>query len=136
MSTTHEIEPGRRIDLSSEVVGVDRADRRAGIVEQNGRGPQRIDGVTIGAPMLTGDAPHAGEVHPDGDEVLFLISGAITVRLELPEGERAVDMAAGETLVVPKGIWHRVHLREPGRLVHITPGPHGDHRPLDGGSAR
>ena len=131
MSTTHEIEPGRRIDLSCEVVGIDRADRRARIVEQEpGRPPHRTDGFTVGAPMLTSDAPHAGEVHPDGDELLFLVSGAITVTLELPGGDRIVDMSPGEALVVPKGVWHLVHLREPGRLVHITPGPNGDYRPL------
>ncbi len=133
MSTTDEIEPGQKIDLSCEVVGIDRSDRRARLVEQqNGRPPQRIDGFTVGAPMLTGDAPHAGEMHPDGDELLFLVSGAITVRLELPTGDRTVDMGPGEALVVPKGTWHRINLREPGRLVHITPGPHGDHRPLEG----
>jgi mannose-6-phosphate isomerase-like protein (cupin superfamily) len=135
MSTTREIEPGQKIDLSCEVVGIDRSDRRARLVEQqNGRPPQRIDGFTVGAPMLTGDAPHAGEMHPDGDELLFLVSGAITVRLELPGGDRTIDMGPGEALVVPKGVWHLVHLREPGTLVHITPGPHGDHRPLEGSS--
>ena len=131
MSTTHEIEPGRRIDLSREVVGFDRADRQARLVEQQpGRPPRRIDGFSVGAPMLTEDAPHAGEVHPDGDELLYMVSGRISVRLELPEGDRTVDVAAGEALVVPKGTWHLVTLREPGRLVHITPGPNGDHRPL------
>ena len=131
MSTTHEIEPGRPIDLSCEVVGFDRSDRQARLVEQQpGRPPQRIDGFSVGAPMLTEDAPHAGEVHPDGDELLYMVSGGITVRLELPEGDRSVDVAAGEALVVPKGTWHLVTLREPGRLVHITPGPNGDHRPL------
>jgi quercetin dioxygenase-like cupin family protein len=131
MATTHEIEPGRMIDLSHEVVGLDATDRRARIVEQaSGRPPHRINGYTIGAPELTADAPHDGEVHPDGDELLYLISGAVTVRLELPAGERTVELGAGDALVVPKGIWHRVTLREPGRLVHITPGPHGDHRPL------
>jgi mannose-6-phosphate isomerase-like protein (cupin superfamily) len=133
MSTTHEIEPGRPIDLSCEVVGLDGSDRRARLVEQiGGRPPERIDGFTVGAPMLTGDAPHGGEMHPDGDELLYLVSGAITVRLELPEGARTVDMGAGDALVVPQGTWHRIKLREPGRLVHITPGPHGDHRPLEG----
>ncbi len=133
MSTTHEIEAGQKIDLSCEVVGLDRSDRRARLVEQiGGRPPQRIDGFTIGAPMFTGDAPHGGEVHPDGDELLYLISGAIIVRLELAGGDRTVDLAAGEALVVPKGTWHRIHLREPGRLIHITPGPNGDHRPLEG----
>jgi hypothetical protein len=69
MSTTHEIEPGQRIDLSCEVVGLDRADRRARLVEQKkGRPPQRIDGFTVGAPMLTGNAPHAGEVIAAADE--------------------------------------------------------------------
>jgi mannose-6-phosphate isomerase-like protein (cupin superfamily) len=133
MSTTHEIEPGQRIDLSCAVVGLDRSDRRARLVDQKeGRPPERIDGFTVGAPMLTGDAPHGGEVHPDGDELLYLVSGAITVRLELPAGDRTVDIAAGEALVVPMGTWHRITLRQPGTLIHITPGPNGDHRPLEG----
>ena len=137
MSTTYEIEPGRLIDLGGEVVGIDRADRRARIVEQRPRRPPiRIDGFTVGAPMLTENAPHAGEVHPDGDELLFMVSGAISVRLELPEGDRTVEVAAGEALVVPKGIWHLVTLRAPGTLVHITPGPRGDHRPLAGASGK
>jgi mannose-6-phosphate isomerase-like protein (cupin superfamily) len=131
MATTHEIEPGRLIDLSLVVIGLDRADRRARIVEQKrGRPPERIDGLTIGAPELTGDAPHDGELHPDGDELLYLISGAVSVRLELPDGDRIVELAAGDALVVPRGTWHKITLREPGRLIHITPGPHGDHRPL------
>jgi mannose-6-phosphate isomerase-like protein (cupin superfamily) len=135
MSTSHEIQPGRRIDLSWEVVGLDRSDRRARLVDQQeGRPPERIDGLTVGAPILTGDAPHDGEIHPDGDELLYLVSGAITVRLELPEGVQTVDLAEGEALVVPKGTWHRINLREPGRLIHITPGPNGDHRPLVGPS--
>ena len=74
MTTTHEIEPGRPIDLGCEVVGL-CADRRAVLVEQQpGRAPKRIDGFTVGAPV-----------------------------------------------------------REPGRLVHITPGPNGGSRPRAGG---
>jgi mannose-6-phosphate isomerase-like protein (cupin superfamily) len=133
VATTHEIEPGRRIDLAREVVGLGRADRRARLVEQPGGPPQRIDGVTVGAPELTGDAPHDGEMHPDGDELLFLVSGAVTLKLELPEGDRLVELGAGDAVVVPQGIWHKITLREPGRLVHITPGPNGDARPLTRG---
>jgi mannose-6-phosphate isomerase-like protein (cupin superfamily) len=135
MATTHEIEPGRRIDLGREVIGLFGGDRRARLVEQvGGRAPERIDGWTIGAPELTGDAPHDGEMHPDGDELLYLISGAVTVRLELPDGEQSIELGAGDALVVPRGTWHEVALREPGRLVHVTPGPGGEHRPL--GSVR
>jgi hypothetical protein len=32
--------------------------------------------------------------------------------------------------VVPRGVWHRVLLVEPSQLLHITPGPGGEHRPL------
>jgi mannose-6-phosphate isomerase-like protein (cupin superfamily) len=132
MATTHEIEGGRRIDLAREVVGLGRSDRRARLVEQTGGPPQRIDGLTVGAPELTGDAPHDGEMHPDGDELLYLISGAVTLILELADGDRLVDLGAGDAVVVPKGVWHKITMREPGRLIHITPGPNGDARPLAG----
>jgi mannose-6-phosphate isomerase-like protein (cupin superfamily) len=130
MATTHEIEAGRRIDLAREVVGLGRSDRRARLVEQTGGPPQRIDGLTVGAPELTGDAPHDGEMHPDGDELLYLISGAVTLTLELADGDRLVDLGAGDAVVVPKGVWHKITMREPGRLIHITPGPNGGARPL------
>ncbi len=127
---TQKIEPGRRIDLTREVVGITFADRRAGIVEQEPRRPpKRIDGYSIGAPMLTGDAPHDGEMHPDGDELLYLVSGKVSVRLELPDGERTVELGGGDALVIPQGVWHLVHMLEPGQLIHITPGPSGEHRP-------
>jgi hypothetical protein len=32
---------------------------------------------------------------------------------------------------VPRGIWHRLESVEPSYLVHVTPGPHGGHRPLE-----
>jgi mannose-6-phosphate isomerase-like protein (cupin superfamily) len=132
MATTEEIRPGRRIDLTREVVGLDRSDRLARVVKQTGGPPQRIDGVTIGAPRLVGDAPHRGEMHPDGDELLYLITGAVTVRLELASGDVSVELGAGDAVVVPKGVWHKISMREPGQLIHITPGPNGDHRPLGG----
>jgi mannose-6-phosphate isomerase-like protein (cupin superfamily) len=130
MATTHEIEPGRRIDLSREVVGFDGADRRARLVEQEPRRPpKRIDGFTVGAPELRGDSPHGGEMHPDGDELLYLVSGSASLRLELPDGDRIVELHGGDAVVVPKGVWHLITTREPGRLIHITPGPNGDARP-------
>ncbi len=131
MTTTQEIQPGRRIDLTREVVGLDRADGRARLVDQvAGRPPQRIDGFTIGAPQIAGDPPHDGEMHPDGDELLYLVSGAVTVTLELSGGTTQVDLGAGDAIVVPQGVWHQITTLEPGQLIHITPGPNGDARPL------
>ena len=112
-----------------------RRDGSSAIIESSGP-PVRIDGFTVGAPLMTRSAPHRGELHPDGDELLFVISGGVDVILE--EGgdehnagvERVEAVRAGQAFVVPKGVWHRVEVREPSRLVHITPGPGGGHRPL------
>jgi mannose-6-phosphate isomerase-like protein (cupin superfamily) len=68
-------------------------------------------------------------MHPDADEVLFLISGRIDVVLEEDDAETVVEVKPGQALVVPKGVWHRVLLREPSQLLHITPGPGGEWRP-------
>jgi mannose-6-phosphate isomerase-like protein (cupin superfamily) len=116
-------------DLSSMIVGFDR-DGRASVLESPEGPPLRIDGYTVGAPRMTRNAPHNGEMHPDGDELLYLISGRVTVVLEEAGGERVVELAAGQAIVVPQGTWHRVVLAEPSHLVHITPGPGGEHRPL------
>jgi mannose-6-phosphate isomerase-like protein (cupin superfamily) len=131
ITTTHEIQPGSRIDLTPDVVGFGGAGAQARLVEQvPGRPPRRIDGYTIGAPHLTFDPPpHGGEMHPDGDELLYLVSGAATVTLELPDGTTDVDLAAGDALVIPQGTWHQVTTIEAGQLLHITPGPNGEARP-------
>ena len=117
------------IDLTSCSVGFTR-DGQATVIERRPGPPSRIDGLTVGAPSMTQAPPHAGEMHPDGDELLFLVSGRVTVLLEDAEPVRKVALLPGQAVVVPKGIWHRVVLDEPSQLVHITPGPGGEHRPL------
>jgi mannose-6-phosphate isomerase-like protein (cupin superfamily) len=97
--------------------------------------PRRIDGYTIGAiPTIEGPGPHGGEVHPDGDEFLFVVSG--TMELILDDGdervvgaEMTVLLRPGDAYIVPRGVWHRLEAVEPSYLVHVTPGPNGGHRP-------
>ena len=99
--------------------------------------PQRIDGYTIGPiPHLDGAPPHRGEVHPDGDEFLYVVSGMIELILDDgDEGavgtETKVVLRAGDAYVVPRGTWHQLETVEPTYLVHVTPGPNGGHRPLE-----
>lgn len=69
-------------------------------------------------------------MHPDGDEVLLLLSGRMDVILEEPEGPRTLELLAGQGVVVPRGVWHRVLPLEPCQLVHVPSGPGGEHRPL------
>lgn len=91
--------------------------------------PERIDGMTVGIVTMNHDAPHGGEVHPDGDEILYVISGKLRVTGD-SEPNAAIELGAGDACIVQKGEWHRVSILEPTQLIHITPGPNGEHRPL------
>lgn len=91
--------------------------------------PERIDGMTIGIVTMSHDAPHRGEVHPDGDEILYVISGRLRVTGE-SEPNAPIEMGPGQACIVRRGEWHRVNVLEKTQLIHITPGPNGDHRPL------
>ena len=91
--------------------------------------PERIDGMTAGIVTMERDPPHGGEVHPDGDEILYVISGAVRVTSDSNPGE-SLQLGPGDACIVEKGEWHKVHVLEKTQLLHITPGPNGDHRPL------
>ena len=130
MDTMREIPRGRAFDLSRETVGVERTTGRAWFMDWGNEGPPRIAGYPVGAPWIITEPPHVGEMHPDADELLYLVSGHVRVRLELEDGERDTELGPDQALIVPRGVWHRILIDEPGRLVHVTPGPGGQHRPL------
>jgi mannose-6-phosphate isomerase-like protein (cupin superfamily) len=96
---------------------------------RKGGPPERIDGMTVGIVSVDGESPHNGEVHPDGDEILYVISGKLRV-IGDSDPAAAIDLGPGEACIVRKGEWHRVVTFEPSQLLHITPGPRGDYRPL------
>src|SRR5580698_6670550 len=93
--------------------------------------PQRIDGYSIGAVLnIEGPGPHGGEVHPDGDEFLYLVSGSMELILddgdETAVGvETKVLLGPGDAYIVPCGVWHRLEAVDPSYLFHVTPGPNG-----------
>ena len=116
--------------LRDVVLGLTPERQLREVPQQPGCPPIRIDGYTIGAPLCTQNAPHDGEMHPDGDELLFVVRGRVTVVIQDAPGDRTVRLGAGEALVVPRGTWHRVDIDEPSQLLHIAPGPGGHSRPL------
>ena len=69
------------------------------------------------------------EMHPAGDELLFMLEGKATFILELPESMKEVALSAGRLLVIPKGVWHTAKVSEPARLLAITAGLGTQHRP-------
>lgn len=90
-----------------------------------------VDGYTFGVATMTENSPHDGEMHPDGDEVLYLVSGRVGVMLET-DPVQELELLPGDGLIVPQGVWHRVDILEPSRIVYLTPGPNGQYRPLPG----
>lgn len=62
------------------------------------------------------------EMHPAGDEILLLISGATAIVLKEGTTERRVRLSAGEAFIVPRGVWHCFEVSEPGDLLAITRG--------------
>ena len=131
MSITSDIPVGESFELSERTVGLERETGGAVFVTRTpGRPPNRIVGYTVQSSRLGGPSPHGGEMHPDADELLYVLSGRIRVSLELEDGERSVAATAGQAVVVPRRVWHQIHVDEPGQLLNITPGPGGQHRPV------
>jgi|SRR5580658_8185823 mannose-6-phosphate isomerase-like protein (cupin superfamily) len=120
-----------RIDTSRHSIAISRDLRMAPVANRRGP-PLRADGLCVGIADMTRDPPHAGERHPDGDEFIYILSGRVTVTVD-SSPNTSLELRPGDACIIPKGEWHRVHLLEPTRLLHITPGPNGDHRQLEAG---
>ena len=69
------------------------------------------------------------EMHPEGAEILVLLEGRLTMVLDGPAGVEEHAMAAGATLIVPAGTWHRALIAEPIRMLFLTYGAGTTHRP-------
>jgi quercetin dioxygenase-like cupin family protein len=122
----------QRIDTSRQYIAITRELKMTSHPARRGPEPC-IDGLTVGIVEMSRDAPHGGEMHPDGDELVCVLAGSVTVTIDSrPE---PITLRAGEACLIPQGEWHRVHLLEPTRLLHITPGPRGAHRPVRAANA-
>jgi len=95
---------------------------------------QTIDARTDLAERLVAIFPYdadwtSWEVHPDGDEIVVLLEGAVDLVLDDPSGERTVELRDRSAAVVPRGIWHTANVLAPSRALHITRGAGTSHRP-------
>lgn len=62
------------------------------------------------------------EMHPNGDEFVYLLNGDIEFLLELPDGVRAQRIEG-------RGTWHTAKVFQPSRMFFITLGAGTEHRP-------
>jgi len=72
------------------------------------------------------------EVYPNGDEIVFLLSGAAKLHLENPDGEASSLMInqPGDYIFLPRGNWHTVKISQPTSMLFITAGEGTENRPL------
>ncbi len=70
------------------------------------------------------------EMHPAGDEIVYLLSGAIDLILFEDAGERVIPLRGRGACVVPRGVWHTARVLEPSEALHVTRGAGTRHEPL------
>jgi quercetin dioxygenase-like cupin family protein len=75
------------------------------------------------------------ERHPAGEEFVHVLSGSVAFRLDDGSTERTVPLDAGESLLVPEGVWHSADVASRARMLFVTPVPAAtEHRDRTPGS--
>src|SRR4051812_45369480 len=82
----------------------------------------QVEGVLATEAELTADSRHQGERHLDGDELLYLLSGAIRISFESEGQWSEVALRAGRAAIVPQGVWHRLLVDEPSHVLVASTG--------------
>ena len=90
--------------------------------QEDPSGKRRYDRVVGVFEFRSAEDLHSSmqEMHPEADELLFLVSGAIDLILDELGGEETVPLQPGEAAIVPRGMWHRLVMRQPGKLLFIN----------------
>jgi mannose-6-phosphate isomerase-like protein (cupin superfamily) len=70
------------------------------------------------------------ERHPMGDEIVCLLSGEVTLVLELPGGNENVQLSRlGDFALIPRGTWHTAKTGVETTMLFITAGEGTEGRP-------
>jgi len=70
------------------------------------------------------------EMHPAGDEVVCLLSGAIDLILQEGEHERILELRSRAAGIISRGVWHRAIVHAPSDVLFITRGAGTQLRPV------
>jgi mannose-6-phosphate isomerase-like protein (cupin superfamily) len=69
------------------------------------------------------------EMHPNGDEIVCLLSGSATFILEMEDGTTSFELNGDDSyLVVSKGVWHTAKTSTLCRMLFITAAEGTQHR--------
>jgi len=81
-----------------------------------------FDGGGLYAGSFSGLTPW--ERHGTGDELLYVLAGAVEITILTAHGRHVAVLGKGEVLIVPKGLWHRQEPKPEVTLLTITPDTH------------
>jgi len=90
---------------------------------------QSGQGWLISEYAFTEDWP-TWEMHPEGDEFVYLLSGAVELLLERAGTIEHIAVDGTGAVVVPRGVWHTAKIRTPSRMLHVTRGAGTQTRPV------
>ena len=63
------------------------------------------------------------ERHPNGDEIVQILKGSVTLTLKLGEKTKSIDLQAGMTAIAQQNIWHQFYAPDGVTLMTTTPQP-------------
>jgi len=72
----------------------------------------------------------AQEMHPDGDEIITVMEGAIEFILEPGPDEARIPVRAGATIIIPAGTWHSAAVTAKAVAQHLLMGRGTRHRSI------
>jgi mannose-6-phosphate isomerase-like protein (cupin superfamily) len=70
------------------------------------------------------------ERHPNGDEVVYLLDGALDLVLQRDGHEEVVELRGRGAAIIPRGTWHTARVHAPSQTLFMTLGHGTEHRPL------
>lgn len=69
------------------------------------------------------------EIHPNGDELVVLVSGDVELVLAADHADESMHLIEpGSFVIVPRGVWHTAKVHKPTQMLFVTPGEGTDNR--------
>ena len=93
-----------------------------------GKCPELFSGRLVLMMKFSEDWP-TWEMHPAGDELVYVLSGAMDLMLDDGEEPSTVSLESGSGCLVPCGVWHTARVSEPCEALFITAGAGTQTRP-------
>ena len=81
--------------------------------------PYRDSAINLA--KFSGEGPW--ERHPNGDEIVHIVDGAVTFHIMTDAGPQSHALKAGMVVIVPQGAWHRFEAPNGVSLMTTTPQP-------------